>query len=592
MNKKIKLISIFLVLVLVVNIVLPTISVIASASTSHLKVTFRNNYTTEQGKVQYTLDDGATWNDLTSDFDQDIIVTGNNLKVKIVANDGYSVDYAGIEYQEDNGPSYNLSVPENGPIAGGLTGPNGYQVGNTVNTVQLMQVEFRDNSAQPGPEPGQNDGPVEIEGGTLVTGNFVYTPDDNPADIWLNETQIGVGEPPAESKDYYKDDSGNVTFTFGILINCRITSVIINDVDYSNQLPKTKAEWLEANQNQFDMVNITVPFAESYNIKTTTTMDFEWSIGNFLWSYLEEDKGTDNYIGNGKLEFVSLKFNGVTYNGLEELNAANKGYLCAGENEEGTEGEAVLPAGAELTVRLVPNAGYQLTSFTCNGLKFTPQEEVGLYTFEVPSGNFHWGASFEKVDDKVKTNSNAVKSGTITLGGEEATMMVGTARLDVTDAEVTEDQKAKFQEKAGDFKVANVLDLSLFNTVYKGSANSSWDTEVIDLTNEAEFTLQLAESIKAEDACLVHEDHDGNYEMIEGTFDASTNTIKAKTKGFSNYAVAIKEVATTEETEGTTETSSNPTTGDNIVMYVSLFAIATVGTFIVIKLNKNKTRKH
>ena len=40
MNKKIKLISLFLVLVLVVNVVLPTISVIANSSTQQNKEKF------------------------------------------------------------------------------------------------------------------------------------------------------------------------------------------------------------------------------------------------------------------------------------------------------------------------------------------------------------------------------------------------------------------------------------------------------------------------------------------------------------------------------------------------------------------------
>ena len=588
MKEKLKLISIFLVLVLVLNIVLPTLNVVANASTNNLTITFRDNYTTSQGKVQYSLDDGTTWVDVTDDLiNQAINVTGNNLKIRIVAFDGFSIDLTGITYKEDTGDELELNKPENGPIAGGLMGNNGYQVDSNVGSVVLDKVEFR-NENGPVPGPGSS-GPVVIDGGTLVTSSFTYSNsgDGDPTDIWLNETEIGVGEPPAGNKDYYKDNSGNVTFRFATFVNSRITSVIINDVDYSAQLPQNKAEWLEANQNQFDMVNITVPYSASYDIKTTTTHNFEWSVGNFLWSYMDQDKGTDNYLGNGQLEFVKLKFNGTTYNGLDELKAANKQYLYADADEN--EGGAVLPAGAELTVRLIPNAGYQLTAFTCNGQAFTPQEEIGTYTFEVPGGNFHWGATFEKVDDKVKTNSETVKSGSIVLGEEEA-MLVGTARLDVKDTEITDEQKAKFKEEAGEFTVSSIVDMSLFNTVFKGSEANSWDTEVKDLENEAQIELQLADTINAEDAIVVHEKHDGTYEKVDSTFDKSTNKVKMKTKGFSNYAIAIKEAVKAEET---TETSSNPSTGDSIAIYVSLFAIATFGAFVLIRLNKNsRVKKH
>ena len=596
MKGRLKFISLVLVIALLFSIFIPTIKVLANASTNSLTVTFRNNYTPEQGKVQYSLDDGATWQDITSNTQEKAItVTGNNFKIRIVAEDGYSIDLAGIEYRENDGQSLNLSQPENGPIAGALMGANGYQVDSNVNAVTLNNVEFR--SEEPGgPGPGTVNGPHIIEGGTLVTGNFTYSNSGNgdPADIWLNDTEIGVGEPPAASKDYYYVEStGEVTFTFGAFVNNRITSIKINNTDYSNQLPQTKDEWLEANQGQVDMVNITVPYAATYNIQTTTTRDFDWSIGNFLWSYMEKDKNTDNYIGNGTLRFVSLQYKGNTYNSIDELEALNKPYMDFDQSRN-DEGGAVLPAGAKLTVELVPKAGYQLTEFTCNGQAFETQEQVGYYTFDVPAGNFHWGATFSKVDDVVKTNTQSVESGTIELGGQEDSMAIGTARLDVSDKDVLDNQKGKFEDTAGDYKISKYLDISLFNTVYKGSANSSWDTSVTDLDNEATISLKLDESINAEDVVLIHEKHDGTCEKIDTTYNAETKTHSFKTNEFSTYAIAIQttEEEVTENTE-TVNTSSNPKTGDNIIIIASIFVIATLGAFITIKSSKKQVkRKH
>ena len=50
---------------------------------------------------------------------------------------------------------------------------------------------------------------------------------------------------------------------------------------------------------------------------------------------------------------------------------------------------------------------------------------------------------------------------------------------------------------------------------------------------------------------------------------------------------------TKEDKTEESETSSNPKTGDNIIMFVSIFAVATLGVFITIKLNrKRKVSKH
>lgn len=494
---------------------------------------------------------------------------------------------------------YTADFREDGKLLGSATRTyTGLEAGGSS---KRLDAEFS-NANDPNPGGGENNnGPVPIEGGTKVTGNFTYTNSGNgdPADIWLNKTEIGVGEPPADSKEYYYVEStGTVIFDFGVFINNRISSIKINNVDYSSQLPTTKEGWLEVNQGQVDFVSITVPYATTYNIETTTTRDFEWSVGNFLWSYMDKDKGTDDYIGNGTLEFVSLQYKGNTYNSLEALKALNKPYLDFGDSEE--EGGAVLPAGAKLTVKLVPNAGYQLTSFTCNGQTFETQEQIGYYTFDVPAGNFHWGANFSAVDDVVKTNSEKVEAGTITLGGAETSMAIGTARLDVTDTTVTNSQVENFESAAGDYTISNYLDISLYNTIYKGTSTESWDTEVTNLDNQATITLKLDDSVNGEDAIIVHEKHDGTYEIIKiENYDSATNTVTFKTKSFSNYAIATK-VASTNTVENTEEnttkadiTSSNPTTGDNIILFSIIFAIATLGVFATIKLNKNhKVRKH
>lgn len=61
------------------------------------------------------------------------------------------------------------------------------------------------------------------------------------------------------------------------------------------------------------------------------------------------------------------------------------------------------------------------------------------------------------------------------------------------------------------------------------------------------------------------------------------------------FTIAKVNTQITEETENTTtettvtetEKSNNPQTGDNIILFIGLFVIATLGTYVVIKYNKN-----
>lgn len=70
-----------------------------------------------------------------------------------------------------------------------------------------------------------------------------------------------------------------------------------------------------------------------------------------------------------------------------------------------------------------------------------------------------------------------------------------------------------------------------------------------------------------------------------------TNT--EETTNTTNTADVVNKADTTEKDTKTTVKSSNPTTGDNIIMIISVFAVAALGAFITLKLYKNnKTRKH
>ena len=135
-----------------------------AAATNTLTITFQNGYDASQGKVQYSLDYGATWIDVTSNVNaQAINVTGERLKVRIVPENGYVVDPTATSYSEDT-TTYNLSEASSGSVYGGLTGSNGYESDSNAVHVKLENVEFRVNDF-PGGGGGQQ---PQFDGNAIV----------------------------------------------------------------------------------------------------------------------------------------------------------------------------------------------------------------------------------------------------------------------------------------------------------------------------------------------------------------------------------------------------------------------------------------
>lgn len=156
MRGKLKTISVLIILAVLVNLFVPAMKVFAFADTNSVTISFRNSYNSEQGKVQYSVDDGATWIDVTTNIEnRAIVMNGDNLKIKIVPNSNYNIDWTGITYKEDNGEELELNSNQNSSIAGGLMSNNGYQVNSNVKSVILNNVEFRNEEHHDEGQPGE-----------------------------------------------------------------------------------------------------------------------------------------------------------------------------------------------------------------------------------------------------------------------------------------------------------------------------------------------------------------------------------------------------------------------------------------------------
>ena len=124
------------------------------------------------------------------------------------------------------------------------------------------------------------------------------------------------------------------------------------------------------------------------------------------WAYDRQTYGEDAYLEHGKAQVVAVE-------GVDDLYsipfASNPG------DEKG--GHIAVEAGKQVTVRLTPDYGYQLTGVTLNGgVTLAPQAEVSTFTFTMPDTNVHFKGIFTQTSDEIKKSGSKVSYASVENG--------------------------------------------------------------------------------------------------------------------------------------------------------------------------------
>ncbi|MCR5425456.1 MAG: DUF4214 domain-containing protein [Lachnospiraceae bacterium] len=408
--------------------------------------------------------------------------------------------------------------------------------------------------------------------------------------------QVNVNAPYDDGGTPNDSTDDTVTFYFGSTVTSKYTQIRVTSKADANDAGTTVT--LGANQmidlkNQIDVVKaytelliwneLTIAKGAIYDVEVTvapavrdeeTLANSEIQIGNFGWFFDAQHEGTDDYVGGGTLDFISFDWvdldnptraKSYTKADLEKPRTA----LSFIEEETGMSGRksgnAVLPSGGDLTLKLNPEPGKQLVEFTCNGFPFETGDNISEYTFEIGQGNFHLGAKFEEVDDEVATEAEGITGGSVDIGN--LALNAGTALLSVTDASsaaqsvkgASEDETAfvaaitnpavvltEYAESQG-MQVADVLSISLDNVIYRGSMdlNDAWRIPLgadDPLDNPVHVDLDLDEDIASligsNDVTILSIGPDGNVMELEGGFDPEHSVLSFDTDYFSTIAIA------------------------------------------------------
>ena len=518
-----KAVSVLLTLVLIFG-VLPGINVSAEdeggqGSGNSVEITLDNGtyddtYKNKYGTIQYSTNyrdnsTSAEWKEIS-----ELTASDNQGKSKYTIQ-GENV-YIKITYAQ--GSTYKAAIP------------NGVEVKDGV-PIEITggHIEFTDTSAGGGSQGGNPPQPtgvsLQFEGNAwssyqnmkLYAGLELYVNPDNTGFVTLTDLLN-------QNKAAF-DESGMVC-----LLDESVTSVSI----YA-QLEK-KDEY----KIQFHGATQAVGTSEDTAITVNGTQHIQINRKclTVTWAY-DDTYGEDGRIEHGTAEII--KINGQDVSQMTFSNFANNPGDKSG-------GHLAVKRDDVVTIKLIPDYGYQLSGASINGVTLAPQTEVSTFTFKMPDTNVHFKGIFTQTSDEINTSATKVSSASFENGANAAPS--GNLRLTVADS--NEDTTNALAQVANAVS-AEAVNLTLDQIVSKGNGNS-WETPVTQFSQPVKMKLKVADYDTAAGYEVVRE-HNGNLTKLT-TSVSEDGTLTFETNQFSTYFI-VKTAKKADNGNAKTENSSN-----------------------------------
>ena len=518
-----KAVSVLLILVLLFG-VLPGMNVSAEneggqGSGNSVEITLDNGtyddtYKNKYGTIQYSTNyrdnsTSAEWKEIS-----ELTASDNQGKSKYTIQ-GENV-YIKITYAQ--GSTYKAAIP------------NGVEVKDGV-PIEITggHIEFTDTSAGGGSQGGNPPQPtgvsLQFEGNAwssyqnmkLYAGLELYVNPDNTGFVTLTDLLN-------QNKAAF-DESGMVC-----LLDESVTSVSI----YA-QLEK-KDEY----KIQFHGATQAVGTSEDTAITVNGTQHIQINRKclTVTWAY-DDTYGEDGRIEHGTAEII--KINGQDVSQMTFSNFANNPGDKSG-------GHLAVKRDDVVTIKLIPDYGYQLSGASINGVTLAPQTEVSTFTFKMPDTNVHFKGIFTQTSDEINTSATKVSSASFENGANAAPS--GNLRLTVADS--NEDTTNALAQVANAVS-AEAVNLTLDQIVSKGNGNS-WETPVTQFSQPVKMKLKVADYDTAAGYEVVRE-HNGNLTKLT-TSVSEDGTLTFETNQFSTYFI-VKTAKKVDNGNAKTENSSN-----------------------------------
>ena len=517
-----KAVSVLLTLVLIFG-VLPGMNVSAEdeggqGSGNSVEITLDNGtyddtYKNKYGTIQYSTNyrdnsTSAEWKEIS-----ELTASDNQGKSKYTIQ-GENV-YIKITYAQ--GSTYKAAIP------------NGVEVKDGV-PIEITggHIEFTDTSAGGGSQGGNPPQPtgvsLQFEGNAwssyqnmkLYAGLELYVNPDNTGFVTLTDLLN-------QNKATF-DESGMVC-----LLDESVTSVSI----YA-QLEK-KDEY----EIQFYGAQTAGTSEDTaITVNGTQHIQIDRKCLTVTWAY-DDTYGEDGRIEHGTAEII--KINGQDVSQMTFSNFANNPGDKSG-------GHLAVKRDDVVTIKLIPDYGYQLSGASINGVTLAPQTEVSTFTFKMPDTNVHFKGIFTQTQDEIKTSGTKVSSASVENGANAAPS--GNLRLTVIDS--NEDTTNALAQVANAVS-AEAVNLTLDQIVSKGNGNS-WETPVTQFSQPVKMKLKVADYDTAAGYEVVRE-HNGNLTKLT-TSVSEDGTLTFETNQFSTYFI-VKTAKKADNGNAKTENSSN-----------------------------------
>ena len=256
------------------------------------------------------------------------------------------------------------------------------------------------------------------------------------------------------------------------------------------------------------------------------------------WAY-DDTYGEDGRIEHGTAEII--KINGQDVSQMTFSNFANNSGDKSG-------GRLAVKRDDVVTIKLIPDYGYQLSGASINGVTLAPQTEVSTFTFKMPDTNVHFKGIFTQTQDEINTSGTKVSSATVENGANAAPS--GNLRLTVEDSDANTTNALAQVENAVS---AEAVNLTLDQIVSKGNG-TNWETPVTQFSQPVKMKLKVADYDTAAGYEVVRE-HNGNLTKLT-TSVSENGTLTFETNQFSTYFI-VKTAKKADNGNAKTEKSSN-----------------------------------
>lgn len=246
------------------------------------------------------------------------------------------------------------------------------------------------------------------------------------------------------------------------------------------------------------------------------------------------------------------------------------------EAAEKASGQCNVPMNSTVTVKLTPDAGYQILKARLNGMQLTPDaNKPSQFSFTVTS-NIHFSAMFEKASDVVNIKEASEISGAQISGTTEA-IETGNVALTVTSA-ADSNSAAALEIVSGEAVAA--LDVAVDQIIAKAgnlrdeeqalakegkldvTDDKFWMQNLSELRNPVSIALNLNDvTLAANETLTIVRQHGGEYEELPTTVTRQNGAVAVSfaSDKFSTYTIIKKEGSSQgsdDSSTGNTSTSS------------------------------------